>query len=188
MAMREGLRGTLLPRVSAVVRNDGGEGSNAVKGSSNNDLIVDGDIRKALPPPGAEDCPLIVTVSVLSAPQQPGGRIRHVCIVDARTEEEACASSRVCVSVDPKGMVGGVHTLGGGGMDDAMNEEFGGSDLGISSSMPVNMLGDVVKTAAGAAKNLYGLLDRERTVSDCDVRDENANGYGYLLRNQLLIQ
>lgn len=189
MAMREGLISTLLPRVSAVVRSDDKDAFSGQSGSSNNDLIVEGDIRKALPPPGAEDCPLIVTVSVLSAPE--GERIRHFCIVDARTEEEACASSRVCVSVDPRGMVCGVHTLGGGGIDEAMNEEFGVSGLGISSSMPVNMLGDVVNTAAGVAKNLYGLLDKEKVMSDeksNTIMDDDGSGYGYLLKNQLIIQ
>lgn len=186
MAMREGLRSTLLPRVSAVVRSDDKDGlaSTATGGSSNNDLIVEGDIRKALPPPGAEECPLVVTVAVLSAPQ--GERVRHFCIVDARTEEEACASSRVCVSVDPRGMVCGVHTLGGGGIDDAMNEEFGVEGFGMSSSMPVNMLSEVVNTAAGAAKNLYGLLDSEKAASE--KNQDDGSGYGYLLKNQLIIQ
>ncbi|KAL7481882.1 hypothetical protein ACHAW6_007559 [Cyclotella cf. meneghiniana] len=193
MAMREGLRSTLLPRVSAVVNGEDGASSGVgyQAGSSNNDLIVEGDIRKALPPPGVEDCPLVVTVAVLSAPQGAGGRVRHVCVVDARTEEEACASSRVCVSVDPKGMVCGVHTLGGGGMEDRMEEEYGGLGLGISSSMPVNMLGDVVNTAAGAAKNLYGMLDREKELSngkDLLTDDHDASGYGYLLKSRFLIQ
>jgi len=191
MAMREGLRSTLLPRVSAVVRSDDKSERNnnftSQGGSSNNDLIVEGDIRKALPPPGAEDCPLVVTVSVLSAPQ--GERIRHFCVVDARTEEEACASSRVCVSVDPKGMVCGVHTLGGGGIDEAMNDEFAVEGLGISSSMPMNMLNDIVGTAASVVKNLYGLLDTEKMASDGKMSSEDdASGYSYLLKNQLTIQ
>ncbi|KAL3787565.1 hypothetical protein HJC23_000053 [Cyclotella cryptica] len=193
MAMREGLRSTLLPRVSAVMNGEEGVASGVGDhgGSSNNDLIVEGDVRMALPPPGVEDCPLVVTVGVLSAPMGAGGRVRHVCVVDARTEEEACASSRVCVSVDRKGMVCGVHTLGGGGMENRMEDEFGGLGLGISSSMPVNMLGDVVNTAAGAAKNLYEMLDREKELSDGKdlVRDDHdTSGYGNLLKSQLLIR
>jgi exosome complex RNA-binding protein Rrp42 (RNase PH superfamily) len=187
MAMREGLRSTLLPRVSAVVRSDDKDGfASQGGGSSNNDLIVEGDIRKALPPSGAEECPLVVTLSILSAPQEE--RIRHFCIVDARTEEEVCASSRVCVSVDPNGMVCGVHTLGGGGIvDEAMNEEFGVEGFGISSSMPMNMLSEVVNTAGGAAKNLYQLLDSEKFAGDSKAEDDGS-GYGYLLQNQLIIQ
>jgi exosome complex RNA-binding protein Rrp42 (RNase PH superfamily) len=192
MAVREGLRSTLLPRVSAVggrSNDDDGKGDafRGGGGSSNNDLIVEGDIRKALPPPGAEECPLVVTLSILSAPQDE--RIRHFCIVDARTEEEVCASSRVCVSVDPNGMVCGVHTLGGGGIDDEeMNDEFGVEGFGISSSsMPMNMLNEVVNTAAGAAKNLYRLLDSERIAGDSKAKDDGS-GYGYLFQNQLIIQ
>ena len=47
-----------------------------------------------------------------------GGSKRHrsISVVDGRTEEEACASSKVCVSVDPDGMVCSVHTVGRGGV------------------------------------------------------------------------
>mmetsp|Transcript_31191 Transcript_31191/g.56606 ORF Transcript_31191/g.56606 Transcript_31191/m.56606 type:complete len:391 (+) Transcript_31191:62-1234(+) len=212
IAMREALGNTMLPRVQAVMEgadNDGGNGGSG--SSSKNDLMVDGDIKKAMPPAGAEDCPLVVTVSVLSAPpsaiaeavvgtSKSGSgssnkrHYRSISIIDARTEEEACASSRVCVSVDPHGMVCGVHTLGGGGGGVVLEE--GGEENGGGSSMPLAMLGDVVSSAAMACKNLYELLNDEREGDGrmrrknvvAVVEDDDGSGYGYLLKNHFLIQ
>ena len=145
IAIRAALVDARLPRVRALI--DGGSGGNGGGkgiggefggggggGGGKGDLLVDGDIGRARPPPGAEGCPLVVTVSVLKAPLPPtpsssdaiaaaaatttARNYRSVPIIDARTEEEACASSRVCVSVDPAGVVCGVHTLGGGGAND----------------------------------------------------------------------
>ena len=227
IALREALVNTKLPRVQAVMEgkenNDTSGGNNS---SSKNDLMVDGDWACAKPPVGAEECPLVVTVSVLSAPPSAteaivgGGpstttasttkRYRSISIIDARTEEEACASSRVCVSVDPAGMVCGVHTLGGGGvvvLDNETNNNNGGGEESNGavhgSSMPLAMLGDIVTSAAMAAKNLYELVDnngdnnkegeevqvgvnglRRKSV----VSTEGSDGYGYLLKNHFHIQ
>ncbi|KAL7472357.1 hypothetical protein ACHAXS_012722 [Conticribra weissflogii] len=210
IAMREALRETKLPRVQSLVSLDEGnpnsgnnENLNGMTslGGRENDLTVDSSIQSALPPSGCHNCPLVVTVSVLSAPPSTTGAItassskrnRYISIIDARAEEEACASTRVCVSVDPLGMVCGVHTLGGGGVvlaDGGIEENGGGS------SMPFAMLGDIVTTAAMASKNLYGLLDRG-DGSICNMKKvhnsgnnggEEANGYGYLLKDNFLIQ
>lgn len=211
IALREALGNTKLPRVQAVMESNNDEVSNNNGGSgggggssSKNDLMVDGDINKAMPPPGAEDCPLVVTVSVLSAPPSSKSlvgskRHRSISIIDARTEEEACASSRVCVSVDPSGLVCGVHTLGGGGV--VLEEEVENGGGGSSSSMPLAILGDVVTSAAMAAKSLYELLDdddggdgkrevnglRKNNVVAAATEDDGC-GYGNLLKNHFLIQ
>lgn len=205
IAMREALCNTKLPKVQAVMEgsednNNGGGGAGG--SSSKNDLMVDGDIKKAMAPHGAEDCPLVMTVSVLSAPpstisdvtskSSSGSSKRHrsISVIDARTEEEACASSRVCVSVDPNGMVCGVHTLGGGGV---VLEE-GGEENGGGSSMPLAMLGDVVTSAAMASKSLYELLDgdeKEGEIKGGRIKKNVVNdgsGYGYLLKDHFLIQ
>ena len=192
IAIREALQNTKLPKVQAVM--EGGSDDNYNAGStSKNDLLVDGDHHRAVPPCGAENCPLVITVSVLSSPPSATdavtsntGSKRHksIAIIDARTEEETCASSRVCVAVDTSGMVCGVHTLGGGGT--VMDEEGGG---GGGSSMPISMLGEVVNTASLAAKSLYNKLARERLDENVKViATDNQNGYGYLLKNNFLIQ
>jgi len=242
LALREGLYNTKLPCVKSAVMEGGmpdveGEGfggNNSGDGSNNkNDLIVDGDIKNAMPPPGVENCPLVVTVSVLSAfvPPPPSStsdntasssssqqrrhqtqRRHYISIIDARTEEEVCASSHVCVSIDPCGLVCGVHTLGGsggGGVGDSftadsqeegvaadnLNDEIMG--VSSSSSMPLAMLGDVVASAAMASKNLYSLLNDagERNVNRTKannivptVGNDDGNGYGYLLKDHFLIQ
>ena len=217
IAIREALCSTKLPKVQAVMEggnnnndSNGGGGGGGGGGSSKNDLMVDGDFKMATSPAGAQDCPLVITVSVLSAPptlvaaSSGGGngsskkRHRSISIIDARTEEEACAASRVCVSVDPSGMVCGVHTLGGGGvvlLDESENSYGGGQ----SSSMPLAMLGDIVNSAAMASKNLYELLngDSEREQDKkTNMKKKNVGtvdgddgcGYGYLLKNHFHIQ
>lgn len=199
MGVREALQNTMLPVVQAVMGMEGGGGNNTRSGngsSTKNDLMVDGDFHRAISPAGVEDCPLVVTVSVLTAPPPSSSlsindskRYRSINIVDARTEEEACASSRVCVSVDPSGMVCGVHTLCGSGVE--LDNDVSGSG-GVSSSMPMAALGDIVSTAAMAAKNLYKRLDRESLDVDgkrnVSVVTDDSCGYGYLLKDSLLIQ
>jgi exosome complex RNA-binding protein Rrp42 (RNase PH superfamily) len=205
MALRAALIDTRLPRVKAVIdgdKDDGRGGKNEMMGGEfggagggmggKNDLLVDGDISRARPPPGATNCPLIVTVSVLRAPlpkSNNGSAIvqyRSIPIVDARTEEEVCATTRVCVSVDPKGIVCGVHTLGGGGSALSDEEDAG---CGRGGSLPLAMLGDVVTSAAMASRNLYSLLNDGdgRSCKTKDV-DNDGGGYGYLLKNHFLIR
>ena len=191
----------MLPYMKVVMDGDdgAGNGGGGSGSSSKNDLMVDGDIKKAKPPAGADDCPLVATVSVLSSPpsavpDEPNGNVsskrhyRSISIIDARTEEEACASSRVCVSIDPHGMVCGVHTLGGGG---GMMSEEGGEENGGGSSMPLTMLGDIVSSAAMACKNLYELLShdgRRNKKNAATAVEDDGSSYGYLLKNHFLIQ
>lgn len=197
IAIREALQNTRLPKVQAVMEG-GSDDANNAGSTSKNDLLVDGDHHKAVSPCGAEDCPLVITVSVLSSPPSAtdavtsttgSKRYKSIAIIDARTEEEACASSRVCVTVDTSGMVCGVHTLGGGGAGMEDEGEEGGAVGG--SSMPISMLGEVVTTASMAAKKLHAKLDRERQVVG-KVKEvlssDNDCGYGYLLKNHFLIQ
>lgn len=209
MAIRAALIDARLPRVKAVIdgnTDDGRGGKNEMMGGEfggagggmggKNDLLVDGDISRARPPPGAESCPLIVTISVLRAPlpmKNNGAMVqyRSIPIVDARTEEEVCATIRVCVSVDPKGIVCGVHTLGGGGS--ALSEEEDTDCRGGGGSLPLAMLSDVVTSAAMASRNLYTLLndgDGSRTNISCKSKDvhNDGGGYGYLLKNHVLIR
>ena len=255
LALRTGLYNTKLPCVKSAVMEGammmddgegffgggGGVGGGSSSNNNKNDLIVDGDIKNAMPPPGVENCPLVVTVSVLSATvpptissisgnattlaaaSQPAAALQqrqqtkrrhYISIIDARTEEELCASLHVCVSIDPTGLVCGVHTLGGcgivGGEDslapDGANEERenkGDDDDHIhydddddeimgssssSSSMPLAMLGDVVASATMASKNLYSLLNKNDAVVARKSGDDDGNGYSYLLENHFLIQ
>ncbi|KAL3789716.1 hypothetical protein ACHAW5_001058 [Stephanodiscus triporus] len=165
-----------------------GEGG---EGGGKGDLLVDGDYGRARPPPGAGKCPLIITVSVLRAPLPrlpPSSsssttnaasaatttrQYHSMPIIDARAEEEVCASSRVCVSVDLDGVVCGAHTLGGGGAalsEEEEEEECGcvGGGGGGRGSLPLAMLGDVVTSVAMASRRLYVLLRN-------DDRGEGAN-------------
>ena len=213
MAIRAALIDSRLPRVKAVIdgnTDDGRGGKNEMMGGEfggagggmggKNDLLVDGDISRARPPPGAESCPLVVTVSVLRAPLPMNNngssmvqqQYRSIPIIDARTEEEVCATTRVCVSVDPKGIVCGVHTLGEGGAA-LSDEEDSGCGGGGGGSLPLAMLGDIVTSAAMASRNLYTLLndgDGSGTNISCKMKDvdNDGGGYGYLLKNHFLIR
>lgn len=170
IALREALRNTKLPKVQAVM-----DGKESNEGSSKNDLVVDGDFSKARSPAGADECPLVVTVSVLSEPfsitEAEPRRRRSVTIIDARTEEEACASSRICVSADPTGMICGVHTLGGSGTDEC---------IGDGSSIPLAMLNDVIGAAGSASENLFNLTKKTFSTT--------GDGYGFLLKSHFLVQ
>jgi exosome complex RNA-binding protein Rrp42 (RNase PH superfamily) len=203
IAVREALGNTRLPKVQAVMEGEDSNNNDRGGSSSKNDLLVDGDFNKAVPPAGAEDCPLVVTVAVLSGSSSSSSagasskadskkrRHRSIAIIDARTEEEVCASLRVCVSVDPNGMVCGVHTLGGGGGVVASSAEEGGGSMPLAM-----MLGDIVNSAAMAAKNLYEILlhnEGENVTNNMNMRkktvaNDDRSGYGYLLRNHFLIQ
>ncbi|KAL3823606.1 hypothetical protein ACHAXA_005587 [Cyclostephanos tholiformis] len=217
IAMRAALIDARLPRVRALIDGGGGDGmgigGGIGEGGGKGDLLVDGDIGNARPPPGAVGCPLVVTVSVLRAPPPstyPSLRqYRSVPIVDARAEEEACASSRVCVSVDPDGVVCGVHTLGGGGAalseDGDMEEDDDDvcvGNTGGGGSLPLAMLGDVVTAAAVASRNLYSLLDGDywgdgkRGGANCEgvkrnvsvMANDGGGCYGHLLKGHFLIR
>jgi hypothetical protein len=64
---------------------------------------------------------------------------------------------------------------------------------GGEGSLPLAMLGDVVTSAAMAAKKLYSLMsdgDGSGTNISCKRKDVNndGGGYGYLLQNHFLIR
>jgi len=68
-----------------------------------------------------------------------------------------------------------------------------GCDGGGEGSLPLALLGDVVTSAAMAAKKLYSLMsdgDGSGTKISCKTKDVNndGGGYGYLLKNHFLIR
>jgi exosome complex component RRP42 len=108
--MRAALANTLLPSITTsapattktptTVETD----QKSASSDANTDLVVDGDVWKARPPPGVERAPILVTVAVLkckaattsnTGPSLPV----HVLIVNATLEEEACAYCLVHVAI-----------------------------------------------------------------------------------------
>uniref|UniRef100_A0A7S4WFS9 Ribosomal RNA-processing protein 42 n=1 Tax=Ditylum brightwellii TaxID=49249 RepID=A0A7S4WFS9_9STRA len=173
MAIRSAMSCTLLPKVTPVFQGDAAETMTASGGAGgkgggrrrDNDFLIDGDITHALPPPGVEKhCPVIVTVSVLTqssvdyeepsitlqndeaaAPAARRSRVRRrqILVIDTRSEEEACASSKVTVSVDPQGNVCGVHKHGGKG------------------TLTIGALGEITGIAVSCSKKVLGMMQQE---------------------------
>jgi exosome complex RNA-binding protein Rrp42 (RNase PH superfamily) len=83
-----------------------GTATAADSNNANTDVVVDGDVWKARPPPGVKRAPILVTVAVLKCPtsattagNHQHGLPIHVLIVNPTLEEEACAYCLVHVAV-----------------------------------------------------------------------------------------
>jgi exosome complex component RRP42 len=135
--MRAALANTLLPSITttvaapAVTANANATAATTVEtdqkskdananANANTDLVVDGDVWKARPPPGVERAPILVTVAVLKCQSASSSSTAaaaaaatstttttgresslpvHVLIVNATLEEEACAYCLVHVAI-----------------------------------------------------------------------------------------
>jgi exosome complex component RRP42 len=112
--MRAALANTLLPSITtttaaAPANTTTTKTASTVETSSkdaNTDLVVDGDVWKARPPPGVERAPILVTVAVLKCKSAATSTTNkgpslpvHVLIVNATLEEEACAYCLVHVAI-----------------------------------------------------------------------------------------
>ncbi|OEU16799.1 hypothetical protein FRACYDRAFT_186105 [Fragilariopsis cylindrus CCMP1102] len=132
------LQKTLLPSITVVPANEGGGGNKPT-------VQVDSDIKAAECIPGVENVPIIVTVSLLKHKKIP------VMIVDATSEEEACAFSKVHVVLDRdesssssssskkdrEPMICALHKAGGGALPFVLLQDVTSFVLEASSSSRV---------------------------------------------------
>jgi len=116
------------PQQSSVMTTTPPSSSNA--GGAQVDLAVDGDICHAVPVPGVEDCPLVVTVHVMKCPPKNSTAL----VVDASLQEEACAECQVRVAVDFKERVCALYNQG---------------------PLEASLLSDIVSTAVQASKHTF---------------------------------
>lgn len=168
LAIRSAIRSTVLPMVTPVAKagadNDDGKrggGSGSGSGSSgkvSDDFVVDGDIAKASLPPGAESCPVVVTVFVLDKERgkNSGGSGGSVFIVDARSDEEICSSTRISVSVDPVGNICGIYKHG--------SAPALGNEGNYSGTLPVGRLLELTNLAASTSKSVVEIMDVSSAV------------------------
>ena len=168
LAIRSAIRSTVLPMVTPVAKagadNDDGKrggGSGSGSGSSgkvSDDFVVDGDIAKASLPPGAESCPVVVTVFVLDKERgkNSGGSGGSVFIVDARSDEEICSSTRISVSVDPAGNICGIYKHG--------SAPALGNEGNYSGTLPVGRLVELTNLAASTSKSVVEIMDVSSAV------------------------
>jgi exosome complex RNA-binding protein Rrp42 (RNase PH superfamily) len=123
------LRKTLLPRLSVVPAEGGGDKPT---------IQVDSDIKAAKGIPGVNDIPVVVTVSLLRH-----GKIPFM-IVDATGEEESCSFAQVHVVLDrgssssssssKEPMICALHKAGGGAVPFSLLQEVTSFCLEASGS------------------------------------------------------
>jgi exosome complex RNA-binding protein Rrp42 (RNase PH superfamily) len=90
------------------------------------DLVVNSDVALAMPPPGSDNIPVLVTLTLM-----PGRDSTLITILDASLEEESCAVAQVHVLVDDNQVVA-MQTSG--------------------TSLPINYMSTVSQTAIEAVK------------------------------------
>ena len=155
LAIRSAIRSTVLPMVTPVAKagNDDGEaGGSGNSGKASDDFMVDGDIAKASVPPGAESCPVVVTVFVLDKERGRGNSSAgSVFIVDAQSDEEFCSSTRISVSVDPAGNICGIYKHG--------SAPALGDEGNYSGTLQVGRLMDLTNLAASTSKAVIEMMD-----------------------------
>jgi len=164
LAIRSAIRSTVLPLVTPVAKagagNDDGEAGGG-SGKAGDDFVVDGDIAKASVPPGAESCPVVVTVFVLEKDRggksTGGGSGGSVFIVDAQSDEEFCSSTRISVSVDPSGNICGIYKHAG-------SAPALGDEGNYSGTLPVGQLMELTNLAASTSKAAFEMMDAASAV------------------------
>ena len=169
LSIRAAVRGTLLPLVTPVAKAgadkddggvDGDTGGGTATGRVSDDFIVDGDIAKASIPPGAQRCPVVVTVFVLD--KERGG---SVFIVDARSDEELCSATRISLSIDPDGNVCGIYKHG--------SAPSLGDEGNYSGSLQVGQLTDVTSLAASTSKCVMDMMNRGLGTKSSNVASDD---------------
>ena len=167
LAIRSAIRSTVLPMVTPVAKagnEDGEAGGSGNSGKASDDFMVDGDIAKASVPPGAESCPVVVTVFVLDKERGRGNSSGgSVFIVDAQSDEEFCSSTRISVSVDPVGNICGIYKHG--------SAPALGDEGNYSGTLQVGRLLELTTLAASTSKAVV-----EMDVTSGVGRDIDAMG------------
>jgi len=163
MAIYKALNNTVLPVVKPIPKQT--ESSNTGVGNKSNvrdDFIIEsGDVAEALIPDGADDCPILLTVCILQQ-QNPffrdGTKRKHsapaVMVLDCRLEEEMCALTKICVSVDRQGMICGVLKFGAG-----------------QGALPYRMLTEITDLAVLSSKKIF----EDILIPDMNDDDMNQN-------------
>ena len=171
MAIWGAMQNVKLPLVVPVVPFDeddegkeGSQTSSVKKGKKALDeLMLDGDIANAIVPTGVLSCPIVVTICLLpktsitsectASERSVSKGSDFVMVVDTTKQEEACASTKVSVSVDPHGNICGIHKygnssvlLGNGGVN------------GSKGTISFAAISQIQKTAISVSKSVFTLL------------------------------
>ena len=163
LAIRSAIRSTVLPMVTPVAKagaagsKEDGESGGGGSGKASDDFVVDGDIAKASVPPGAESCPVVITVFVLDKERVgKGSSGGSVFIVDAQSDEEFCSSTRISVSVDPSGSICGIYKHG--------SAPALGDEGNYSGTLQAARLMDLTTLAASTSKAVFEMMDAPSAI------------------------
>lgn len=177
MAIWGAMQNVKLPHVVPVIplenANDEGtdnQSTNKSAKKASDELLLDGDITKAVVPDGVSNCPIVITVSLLPKtnprlnkqnndntnifPERHIAKgIDCVLVVDANKQEELCATTKVSISVDPKGNTCGIHKYGNSSV-----LLSNGCEDSVVGTIPFNTLSQVQNAAISASKSVFDLL------------------------------
>lgn len=172
------------PKNNNVAKNTG-SGKKAL-----DEIMLDGDIANAVVPNGVTNCPIVVTINLLPKYEEASSnKSEHnmnytprkitkqgdcVMVVDANKQEEACATTKVSVSVDPLGNICGVHKYGSSSI------VLGGDGNNCSSvggTIPFHVLAQVQNTAVSVSKNMFAMLMNHDKSGGGDVTLDNFSNF-----------
>jgi exosome complex RNA-binding protein Rrp42 (RNase PH superfamily) len=190
-----------------------GSGSGSGNGSgpkggkkASDDIMLDGDIANSIVPQGVTDCPIVITVCLLpkyvhetdintkrngntgivgsaSSARFVSKHIDSVMVVDATRQEEACASTKVSISVDPKGNICGVHKYGSSSIllhNGSGNVSGNGNSTTAGGTIPLSTLSQVQNAAIAVSKSAFEMLRAESTSGgsmNCDTTLGTFNNF-----------
>jgi exosome complex component RRP42 len=145
------LQNTLLPSVDPLSPEDQ---ESKQKSKNSIDLVVDGDIHAAQPPPGTELAPILTTITVLKCPSV-NSLPKFVLIHDATAQEEACAYCQVHVAVDTTNVLCGLQTLGTGSLPLSLLPEI--TAAAIQSAQQSKLAYKVVQSKADLLQEPFAM-------------------------------
>mmetsp|Transcript_8595 Transcript_8595/g.10775 ORF Transcript_8595/g.10775 Transcript_8595/m.10775 type:complete len:232 (+) Transcript_8595:3-698(+) len=150
------------------------------------EIMLDGDIAHAVVPKGVADCPIVVTVcllpkyvpninnnsnsnnsslnnqasrNVVNAARNVSKGIENIMVVDTTRLEEACAATKVSVSVDPKGNICGVHKYGSSSILLSST-----SDDSCGGTIALSTLSQVQDAAVAVSKGVFEMMKSDSVI------------------------
>ena len=155
------------------------------------EIMLDGDIANAVVPNEVTNCPIVVTINLLPkyeesftsnksennmnfTPRKITKQGDCVMVVDANKQEEACATTKVSVSIDPLGNICGVHKYGSSSI---VLGGDGNNSCSVGGTIPFHVLAQVQNTAVSVSKNMFVMLMKDESFGGGDVTLDNFSNF-----------
>lgn len=193
-AIYKALNETYIPIVTPIVKaqqqqtNNTSSSSRNAKKNKDDFMIESSDLANAIKLEGSEDCPIILTICILQNSDRVGNKQYNtntqnnnsssILVMDARLEEELCASIKINVAVDRNGMICGL--VNAAGMSSSISSCSESSDektttsskLLLHKGIPYRLLSNVTESAVNASKYVFEnilCLDKNYGADDANV-------------------